>query len=102
MLNCSLQTKGHVRDGSDSCEVHSMICPVHIIIDTQTFSVCEMEFLVRNAEEYKVCKRCVYLFENRIKANVGESLRSRVNRAVSDGQAGSNQATVPSGSGQKR
>jgi hypothetical protein len=43
-----------------------MICPVHRIIDTQTFSVAEMEFMVRRAEDYKICSECVTLFNNRI------------------------------------
>jgi hypothetical protein len=43
-----------------------MLCPIHHIIDKQTFSLAEMEFYIAQAENLKICDQCQYLFKNRI------------------------------------
>jgi hypothetical protein len=55
-------------------------CSVHKIIVTQTFSIEEMEWLLRHAEEYEICESCKYFFSSAIRERIARDCDSLPDR----------------------
>jgi hypothetical protein len=77
-----------------------MPCSVHHIINSQTFSLAEMEFLVCHAETFKVCAECRHLFGNRIRAI--QTSGTVFDHSLFTGKTGKKSTVAPCGDKRKR